>query len=119
MRQAALVHAAPKGPSPKAPPGRKPQARRLVSSRAAGFDSPEEGTARKPPPLSAPLPSPAPSETDSRDTPTAQVSIQPGRQPQDSGGACSTQCTCRQSRRFRRPGARGACTRSSHARALY
>ena len=90
MRQAALVHAAPKEPSPVAPPARRPQRRRLVSSRAAGFDSPEEGTARKPPPLSAaPLPSPPPSETDSRVTPTAQVSMQPARQPQDRGCACS------------------------------
>lgn len=94
MRQAARVHAAPKGPSPVAPPARRPQGRRQLAARATGFDSPQEGTARSPPPLTAvPLPSPPPCGSDGGDTPTAQVSMQPGRQPQGSGCACSTQYT--------------------------
>ena len=59
MRQASLVHAAPKGPSPMGPSARKPQGRWVLAPRAARVDSPEEGTARRPSPLSAkPLPSP-------------------------------------------------------------
>ena len=78
MRQAAQVRAAPKGPSPVAPPARRPLGRRPMASRVAGFDSPEEGIARRPPPLrAAPLPSPPPCGSDSGDTPMAQVSICP------------------------------------------
>ena len=125
MRLAARVHAAPKGPSPAAPPARRPQGQQLLASRAAGFGSPEEGTARRHPPLApAPPRSPLPFGSDGGDTPQPQVSICPAwlaawtvgvpaapntPSRQSLSGACLVSTS----------GARGACTRASHAFASY